>query len=207
MCVLFAYIKYARPTLLFCRRAGRTNKNENMYIKLQIQKHVEGNAQNIQNTRDTDSDRDREAKPHINKNTASVHINAASAAAAAAVAVPQHTLSLSGARIWCGGTRGEDTSTHGGKDTRTDRRHTNAHTHTHMQSERQFKPTKPNNNSLASPSARGQRQVQTEKCYSLWPQQLLLLLLPALLPTPKSAAAARSLFAFDLCAHSANSKC
>lgn len=74
-------------------------------------------------------------------------------------------------------------------------------THTHMQSERQFKPTKPNNNSLASPSARGQRQVQTEKCYSLWPQQLLLLLLPALLPTPKSAAAARSLFAFDLCAH------
>lgn len=81
-------------------------------------------------------------------------------------------------------------------------------THTHMQSERQFKPTKPNNNSLASPSARGQRQVQTEKCYSLWPQQLLLLLLlPALLPMPKSAAAARSLFAFDLCTHNANSKC
>lgn len=70
-----------------------------MYIKLQIQKHVEGNAQNIQSTRDAGSDRDREAKPHINKNTASVHINAASVAAAVAVAVPQHTLSLSGARI------------------------------------------------------------------------------------------------------------
>lgn len=78
----------------------------------------------IYKTRETDSKRDREAKPHINKNTASVH---ASASAAAAVAVPQHTLSLSGARIWCGGTRGEDTSTHGGKDTRTNRRHTHTH--------------------------------------------------------------------------------
>lgn len=133
VCVLFAYIKYARPTLLFCRRAGRTNKNENMYIKLQIQKHVEGNAQNIQNTRDADSERDREAKPHINKNTASVHINAASVAVA--VAVPQHTLSLSGARIWCRGSRRGDTSTHGGKDTRTDRRHTHAHTNRHTHAE------------------------------------------------------------------------